>query len=282
MNRKILTENVPAAGPLSLGSVYRRLDLHARFGGSRCAGIVPSKSEPAVLLFHTEEPSQQFYQDGFDSEGVYWYSGEGTQGDMSWTAANRALRDHAENGRDLLFLQRVQRTDGLWRFSFVFRYFCHNEESRLDKAGVLRRAIVFGLLPLAPDHLACGPRGEATLAELRQTAAGEPVSGDVQSRVRDVYRRSVAVREYALARAGGVCEACGSAAPFVALSGAPYLEVHYIDRLCDSGPEKLDRISAVCPNCHRRCHYSRDHQDLSSQLRARIAAIEREWSAADR
>ena len=72
---------------------------------------MPSKQEPVVLLFHTEEPAQQFYLDGFDANGIYWYSGEGTAGDMTWTPANRAVRDHVQVGNDLFFFQRVQRKD---------------------------------------------------------------------------------------------------------------------------------------------------------------------------
>src|ERR1043166_4551552 len=85
---------MPEYGPLAAGAVYRRAEIHARFGGSRYSGIVPSKREPVILLFHTKEPGQQFYRDGFDENGIYWYSGEGSSGDMSWTAGNRAIRDH--------------------------------------------------------------------------------------------------------------------------------------------------------------------------------------------
>jgi 5-methylcytosine-specific restriction enzyme A len=117
MSPGVHCEPVPSAGALSVGVVYRRADLHVRFGGSRFSGIVPSKREPAVLLFHTEEPTQQFYRDGFDDKGVYWYSAEGSSGDMTWTPANRAIRDHAELGLDLLFFERAQRKDGLWRLA---------------------------------------------------------------------------------------------------------------------------------------------------------------------
>jgi hypothetical protein len=138
---------VPATGPLILGAVYRRADLHSRFGGSRFSGIVPSKREGGVLLFHTEEPNQQFYRDGFDRDGIYWYSGEGVSGDMNWSHANRAIRDHAQSGWDLLFLERVQRKDGLWRFANTFYYSRLKVEDRPDKSGKSRSAIIFGLLP---------------------------------------------------------------------------------------------------------------------------------------
>jgi 5-methylcytosine-specific restriction enzyme A len=273
----IQNDAVPNAGPLSLASVYRRADLHNRFGGSRFAGIVPSKREPVVLLFHTEEPTQQFYRDGFDDQGLYWYSGEGTVGDMTWTASNRAVRDHAEVGRDLLFLERVQRKDGLWRFAQIFHYFSHKEEQRVDKTGKTRSAIVFSLLPLATpvQNLEDLPT-TADLNSLR-TAALSVVSSDRSAptpAIRNLYFRSEAVHRYALCRAGGNCEACGSAAPFRNDSGMPFLEVHHIDRLADNGPDKIDRVAAVCPNCHRRCHYSSDRLEYNSALRKKIAAVE--------
>ena len=139
-------KTVPLAGPLELGSIYRRKHLNDRFGGNRMSGIVTSSQEPVVLLFHTEEPSQQYYRDGFDKEGVYWYSGEGTRGDMKWTRANLAIREHMGEGRDLLLFERVQRRGGLWRFSHTMRYLEHREETRPDKEGHPRRAIVFGLV----------------------------------------------------------------------------------------------------------------------------------------
>jgi 5-methylcytosine-specific restriction protein A len=99
------------------------------------------------LLFHTEEPIQQFYRDGFDLEGVYWYSGQGSIGDMEWDHYNRAVRDHAQLGRNLLFFERAQREGGLWRFANTFYYSKHKIEDRVDKAGEMRSAIIFGLLP---------------------------------------------------------------------------------------------------------------------------------------
>jgi 5-methylcytosine-specific restriction enzyme A len=147
MSNEIQVELLPPEGPLSIGSIYRRADLHTRFGGNRFSGIVPSKREAVILLFHTEEPAQQFYRDGFDDNGVYWYSAEGSSGEMIWTRANNAVRNHAELGLDLLLFERAQRKGGLWRFAEIFRYSLHKAELRLDKTKKLRSAIIFGLVP---------------------------------------------------------------------------------------------------------------------------------------
>ena len=239
---------VPEVGPLTLGSIYRRADLHSRFGGNRYSGIVRSKREPVVLLFHTEEPIQQFYRDGFDDDGVYWYSGEGSTGDMDWTPSNCAIRDHSQLGLDLLFFERAQRKDGLWRFAHIFHYLFHKTEERIDKSDGRRSAIIFGLLPISTS-----PQADATatlitnLESLRVAALSseQPNNGRPKAAVRNVYFRSEAIRRYAHCRAAGKCEACGSEAPFKDLSGTPFLEVHHIDRLADNGPDKIDRVAAI-------------------------------------
>lgn len=281
MSEKVQLDRVPASGPLILGSVYRRADLHARFGGSRYSGIVPGKQEPVVLLFHTEEPAQQFYKDGFDENDVYWYSGEGATGNMRWNSSNRAIRDHAELGLDLFFFERVQRKDGLWRFAQIFSYFSHKEEQRIDKEGNQRSAIVFGLLPVSLSPQDSDNTGTSSNIEALRAAAIAVVDPDrtnLTPAIRNVYFRSEAVRRYALCRAAGKCEACGSLAPFCDLSGTPFLEVHHIDRLADSGPDKIDRVAAICPNCHRRCHYSVDRIEFNSILRRKIATLEQDGS----
>ena len=89
---------VPPGGPLMVGAVYRRRHLNDRFGGNRMSGIARSPREPVVLLFHTEEPSQQFYRDGFDGDGVYWYSGEGVKGDMKMASPNVYRNDRIQMG----------------------------------------------------------------------------------------------------------------------------------------------------------------------------------------
>jgi 5-methylcytosine-specific restriction protein A len=230
-----------------------------------------------VLLFHTKEPAQQFYSDGFDDDGVYWYSAEGTSGDMTWTPSNRAVRDHAELGLDLFFFERAQRKDGLWRFTQNFQYFSHKLEQRPDKAGENRSAIVFGLLPITtPPETVQTKAANMDLESLRAAAiaSADPQEIGVKLAIRNVYVRSEAVRRYALCRASGKCEACDSIAPFKDISGLPFLEVHHIDRLADNGPDRVDRVAAICPNCHRRCHYSTDRREYNSALRIKIAALE--------
>lgn len=273
MSRGIIRQSlVSTVGPLALGAIYRRAALHERFGGNTNAGAVPSNKEPVVLLFHTHEKTHQFYEDGFDDDGVYWFSGMGALGDMDWNYVNRAIRDHEKDGRDLLLFERVQRKGGYWRFTHLMYCIGYKEETRSDREGKPRRAIVFGLVSVdesVGNEVSIDVN--ADLVELRRLALHTDTEpGVMRTRVSTVRMRSAAVRAYALYRAAGVCEACDKPAPFIVSSGEPFLEVHHIDRLADGGPDRPDRVAGVCPNCHRRCHHGLDARAFNDSLRRAV------------
>lgn len=72
------------------------------------------------------------------------------------------------------------------------------------------------------------------------------------------YVRDPEVIAWVLLRAGGHCEACRGAAPFLRSDGSPFLEVHHLRPLSEGGPDVVTNVVAVCPNCHRRLHHSSD------------------------
>lgn len=70
------------------------------------------------------------------------------------------------------------------------------------------------------------------------------------------YKRNPYVVAEVLDRANGVCEDCGSPAPFIRASdGTPYLEVHHIVPLSEGGEDTINNALGLCPNCHRKAHY---------------------------
>lgn len=70
------------------------------------------------------------------------------------------------------------------------------------------------------------------------------------------YRRCKNVIDAAIERSRGLCEFCGEKAPFTRKSdGKPFLEVHHKRPLSEGGPDTLDNVAAICPNCHRQAHY---------------------------
>lgn len=117
------------------------------------------------------------------------------------------------------------------------------------------------------------------LEKLREAAyeASRPQAAICSRSAREEYRiRSASVRDYVLLRAGGLCEACQDPAPFNRVNGTSYLEPHHLIRVADDGPDDPRYVAAVCPNCHRRCHYGDDGPKYNEALLRRIGEIERE------
>ena len=75
-----------------------------------------------------------------------------------------------------------------------------------------------------------------------------------------VYLRDALVIEAARSRARGCCEGCGKPAPFHTAAGWPYLEVHHVVPISRGGPDRIENVLALCPNCHREAHFGPGRQ----------------------
>jgi len=91
-----------------------------------------------------------------------------------------------------------------------------------------------------------------------------------------IYVRDPAVKAWVLEAAKGVCEGCDSPAPFVGNDGLPYLEVHHVMPLASHGSDTTTNAVALCPNCHRRCHYSNDTDEFKLRLYEKIPRLKLE------
>jgi 5-methylcytosine-specific restriction enzyme A len=94
------------------GRIYRRRDLHERFGGQRQGGISTPKYHPLIFLFTGESGEQYGYHDGWELDGTFRYVGEGQVGDMRFVAGNKAIRNHAETGKDLHLFEILPQRKG--------------------------------------------------------------------------------------------------------------------------------------------------------------------------
>ncbi len=264
-----------------LGHVYRRQALHDEYGGQRYGGISTPAAHPFVMLVSGEAGVDFGYDDERLEDGTLLYFGEGQVGPMAFTRGNAAIRDHADNGKDLLLFRKVR--DGYVRYigQYVYAGFELREGVR-DREGNERTAIVFQLVPheqLVEDEKEGHDEVEGVegydLAALRAAALEQANEGlpPAESR-RKVWRRSRAVRQYVLGRANGRCEGCGAEAPFLRPDGRPYLEPHHTRRISDSGPDHPRWVIALCPNCHRRAHNAADAQPFNASLEATLAGIE--------
>jgi hypothetical protein len=57
---------------------------------------------------------------------------------------------------------------------------------------------------------------------------------------------------------------------FKKLNGEFFIETHHIKPLSEDGEDSISNVAALCPNCHRKMHYSYDWQKLSEILRAAV------------
>ena len=90
------------------------------------------------------------------------------------------------------------------------------------------------------------------------------------------YVRDPAVKAWVLNVAKGVCEGCDRPAPFIGNDGLPYLEVHHVMPLASHGSDTPTNAVALCPNCHRRCHYAKDSDEFKLRLYEKIPRLKLE------
>lgn len=64
------------------GQVYRRRDLHSRYGGQQQGGISTPSRHNLILLFTGDVGQQHGYSDEWSPEGIFLYTSEGQKGDM--------------------------------------------------------------------------------------------------------------------------------------------------------------------------------------------------------
>lgn len=117
----------------------------------------------------------------------------------------------------------------------------------------------------------------AKVSELRRRHIGRKPLGSskppIETRSVTTYVRDPAVKAWVLQLAGGVCEGCRQNAPFTGQDGLPYLEVHHVMPLACHGSDTPSNAVALCPNCHRRCHYGIDRDQFKLELYENIPRL---------
>lgn len=231
------------------GRMYRRRELHEVFGGQRQGGISTPSKHPVVLLFTGEQGLQHGYEDHFHVDGTFWYTGEGQRDDMQMIKGNRAIKNHAVDGKVLHLFEYTKKGDV--RYCGRAVYLDHHKETRPDTNGKPREAIVFELLienDEAGEAISPPTREETPPAVLwkqpfedlrKEVFASAEGSSELPTtpaeRKRIVYFRSARLKAYVIRRAKGACEGCTSPAPFKTRKNKFYLEPHHIRRVADGG-----------------------------------------------
>jgi len=116
---------------------------------------------------------------------------------------------------------------------------------------------------------------EVALQPYRVEPVGEKQPGVFLTDVRR-FVRSGSVRERVLALADGRCDACDELAPFNGADDQPFLEIHHVRPLAQQGSDTVGNAVALCPNCHREVHHSKDALALVERLYRQIGRLVRE------
>jgi 5-methylcytosine-specific restriction protein A len=198
---------------------------------------------------------------------------------MRFVRGNRAIRDHAADGKSLLLFEALNKSG---EYRFIGPFTCANWEngSGRDRKGAIRETIIFHLIPDAASSapaLAPPANSTSSIEALRKRAyaAAVATSGSAGKEAKRIYyERSAAVRDYVLSRAAGTCECCKMPAPFTRKDGTLYLEPHHIRRVSDGGPDHPRWVGAICPACHREIHFGQNGQVKNDSLMRYLASIE--------
>lgn len=272
-----------------IGKEYKRKeDIHNLYGGQSQGGISTPKNHPFIFIFTSDAGEQHGYKDEYRDDGVFWYTGEGQVGDMKIASGNKAILEHAKNNKIIYVFEYTKKA--YVRYVGSAECLGYHEEIRPDREGDDRTVFVFHLdidsIEIKPGVSEPRPSygsknvkclKKKSTKELRDAALETASKSASPKEKREVaYYRSQALKMYVVARSKGRCEGCGEKAPFKTKSG-PFLECHHLHRLADGGPDHPKNVVALCPNCHRRAHFSLDSESYNSQLKT--VAIEAEKNA---
>lgn len=110
-------------------------------------------------------------------------------------------------------------------------------------------------------------RGAAASAYVDQFSLPQPPDGKSGKRnvTTAVHDRDPEVRRFALSRAEGRCQLCGSPG-FHLPDGRAFLETHHVIPLAENGADSASNVVALCPNHHREAHYGRDAKGIRQRL----------------
>lgn len=258
---------------LEVGTSYNRWELHDEFGGQRYRGIATPADYPAVFIFTGDSGEAYGYEDEFQDDGSFWYTGEGAEGDMEMEDGNAAIREHRSHNESLHLFED---TEHPWIVNYVgqYEYVRHDWQTLQDKEDNEREAIRFKLEPVGGTEIEIegGTPSSLSTKELFEKAKASsptestPSQGSSSSGDRRSYKRSEVVKEFARRQADGVCQGCEEPAPFIDKNGEPFLEVHHLHRRSDGGADDPENVIALCPNCHRRVHQGEDGTEFNQAL----------------
>jgi 5-methylcytosine-specific restriction protein A len=257
---------------------YTLMELEQNVGGNHQHGIMCAPKVGLIMVIsHGDKripKNKTKYNDRWNEDHtVYYYHGSGDKGDQDPNDSrrgNKQLRESRTNGTRVgLFIESDNKT-----YEYIGEVKVVSEPVYELEPSTGFNRLVYSLALLdsvdsTPDDIDSRVQKIKDIPNVKLIReVSKPYDPKVFKTVTCQYRRSEYVRLYALRRAGKNCELCEQEAPFTRSDGSPYLEVHHIKPLADGGPDTIDNVCALCPNCHRKMHIVSDPDDVSKLLKS--------------
>lgn len=224
------------------------------------------RSHKTNSLILISDHTKGIYEDRWENN-VLHYTGMGLIGNQSLVAQNKTLFESGSNGVAVFLFEVFDSKKYIFQGKVVLADKPYIEK-QYDKDNNIRDVWIFPLKII--DNVKPALISEEQfkkkveerekqvsrlpleiLKQRLKTAPHKVGSRDVVSKQ---YDRNPELIEYIKRLANGICQLCGSLAPFNGKNGDPYLEIHHIEWLSKGGDDSIKNTTALCPNCHRKMH----------------------------
>tara|TARA_Y100001970_G_C14107613_1_gene789054 strand:- start:30 stop:1250 length:1221 start_codon:yes stop_codon:yes gene_type:complete len=258
------------------GKTYKRSELHDNYGGDRQKGITNCVDYPIIFLFSNPSKKQDLYIDK-KNDKLFYYSGEGVNGDMTMTKGNKSVWNHEENNKKLHLFESTKKTksDGFWKYIGEMKLVDLEMYKSKDKKGFTRESFQFVL-------------EENFNSEKNQKYK----SFNKKSEIQNIYKSIKNTNNFSKSKEGRVlikkhkyrerngqlpilkkqkyfeefghlsCEVCQfNFSEKYGERGDGYIECHHnipLSELKEDSFTKLSDLTLLCSNCHRMIHRTKE------------------------
>jgi 5-methylcytosine-specific restriction enzyme A len=260
--------------PIKPGDIIDNETIRAIFKCSSQGGMRRSLRTNSLVL--VSDHTKSFYEDKWINE-IFHYTGMGLTGDQSLTfLQNKTLDESPKNGVNLYLFEVFE--EGKYVFiGEVELVGTPYIDQQADSEENIRKVYIFPLKVKGSNHPPLLKKEllekkdesihkivhKLSLEELGIRAKFSHKESGRREVISSVRERDQVVSEYAKRKANGICQLCNQPAPFLNRDQEPYLETHHIIPLADDGPDIIENVAALCPNCHRKMHILNSHDDVT-------------------
>jgi len=262
-----------------VGAKLHHDEIIETFKCGNMGGMRRSKATNTLVL--VSDPFKGLYEDRWHGEVLY-YTGMGKKGDQ--VLAGNQNKTLCESKTNLISVHLFE-VFKPHEYTYIGPVTLAEEafqEDQLDEENKLRKVWVFPLKVEQGNtsHIAeidfvnrqknleekAKKARKKSLEELKKRALSSAQKAGKRTVETCQHERDPYVVEYVKLCANGICDLCGSAAPFKSKSGEPYLELHHIVWLSKGGDDTVSNAAALCPNCHRKMHSLNLQKDRNKLL----------------